>query len=86
VPPLIVQLTSSPRKYLDKLDRTTRDRIKEKLIAVANNPEDTRLSYPLENSNKRCTRIGKYRVLFTLDANTLLVADIDSRGQVYRNA
>jgi mRNA-degrading endonuclease RelE of RelBE toxin-antitoxin system len=84
--PLKIQVTKTPHKYFEKLDKPTQNRIREKLKSIADNPADSRLSYPLENSEKRSARVGKYRILFTIDNDTLTVADIDSRGQVYRNA
>ncbi len=83
---LNVRLTKTPFKYLEALDKPTKRRILEKLQAIAENPSDSRLSYPLEASEKRSTRIGKYRILFTIQDDNLIVADINSRGQVYRNA
>ena len=83
--PLNIKLTKTPLKYLQALDKPTRGRVKEKLQAISENPADTRLSYPLEGTAKRCSRVGKYRILFTIEDDTLFVSDIDSRGQVYRN-
>jgi mRNA-degrading endonuclease RelE of RelBE toxin-antitoxin system len=83
---LEIKLTGTPFKYLKALDKPTRERIEAKLKAISENPTDTRLSYPLEASTKKASRVGKYRILFTVDDKILTVADIDSRGQVYRNA
>jgi len=35
-------------------------------------------------TDKRSARVGGYRILFLILENKLLVADIESRGQVYR--
>jgi mRNA-degrading endonuclease RelE of RelBE toxin-antitoxin system len=83
---LNVRLTKTPARYLEALDKPTKRRIKEKLMAIAENPGDSRLSYPLEASEKRSSRVGKYRILFKIEGDDLIVADINSRGQVYRNA
>jgi mRNA-degrading endonuclease RelE of RelBE toxin-antitoxin system len=83
--PLKISITKTPLKYLQALDKTMKERIENKLKAIADNPADSRLSYPLEGSAKRSSRVGKYRILFLIEGDTLLVADIDSRGQVYRN-
>jgi mRNA interferase RelE/StbE len=82
---LTVQLAGSAAKYLSSLDRTTKQRIKDKLEAIAASPNDPRLSKPLTATTKRCTRIGSYRVLFEIDEEILFVADIGPRGQIYRN-
>ena len=84
--PLNIEITGTPFRYLQSLDKPTRTRIKEKLEAIAKDPTDTRLSYPLVGVEKRSTRIGKYRVLFHIDATTLTVSDIGPRGQIYRKA
>lgn len=84
--PLNVKITSTPRKYFEALDRPTKDRIKDKLAEVANDPNDTRFSKPLEGSTKRTARVGKYRILFEIDGPDLIVADIGPRGQIYRKA
>jgi mRNA-degrading endonuclease RelE of RelBE toxin-antitoxin system len=83
---LEIKLTGTPFKYLNALDKPTRERISAKLKAISENPTDPRLSYPLEGSTKKASRVGKYRILFFVDEKTLTVADIASRGQVYRNA
>jgi mRNA-degrading endonuclease RelE of RelBE toxin-antitoxin system len=43
---------------------------------------------PLEGSDKRSARVGKYRILLLIikEKNALVVTEIDSRGQVYRKA
>ena len=83
---LEIKLTKTPYKYLQALDRSTRERIREKLQAIAENPQDARLSKPLTNSSKRSARVGTYRILFETDEKSLIVAEIGPRGQVYRKA
>lgn len=83
--PLKIQLAGTAFKYLSSLDKPTKTRIKAKLEAIAENPLDPRLSKPLTSSTKRCARVGSYRVLFEFDGETLFVADIGPRGQIYRN-
>jgi mRNA-degrading endonuclease RelE of RelBE toxin-antitoxin system len=84
--PLPIGYTKSAAKYLEALDAPTKRRIKEKIAEVASNPEDPRCSYPLTNSDKRSSRVGSYRILMLVKEDLLLVSDIDSRGQIYRNA
>ena len=81
---LRVQLAATAFKYLSALDKPTKARIKEKLAAIAKSPLDPRLSKPLTASTRRCARVGSYRVLFEFDEETLFVADIGPRGQIYR--
>jgi mRNA-degrading endonuclease RelE of RelBE toxin-antitoxin system len=83
---LQVKITATPFKYLKSLDKPTRERIIEKLKEVADDPYNSRLSYPLVSSTKRSTRVGRYRILFRIDGGILEVADIGPRGQIYREA
>jgi mRNA interferase RelE/StbE len=82
---LNIKLTSSAAKYLGNLDKTTRRRITDKLKELADKPLDLRLSYPLQGSTKRSSRIGNYRVLCEIQQNDLVVAAIGPRGQIYRD-
>jgi mRNA interferase RelE/StbE len=81
---LKIKITATPLKYLNNLDKPTRERITAKLKDIAENPMDARLSYPLTASKKRSTRVGAYRILFFVDKEVLEVADIGPRGQIYR--
>jgi len=83
---LQIKITATPLKYLKSLDKPTRQRIIAKLQDIAENPTDARLSYPLTASDKRSTRIGSCRVLFSTNDKVLEVADIGPRGQIYRKA
>jgi len=85
--PLAIQYTKAAPKYLEALDAPTKKRMIGKIKDIAKAPEDLRLSYPLSNSAKRSTKIGKYRILMVvIGEETLLVSDIGSRGQIYDNA
>ena len=81
---LEIKITATPSKYLASLDKPTRKRISDKLQAIAENPNDVRLSYPLASTTKRSSRVGGYRILFEIAGNQLIVADIGPRGQIYR--
>ncbi len=81
---LQIKISATPAKYLRSLDKPTRKRIEDKLLQIAQDPYDLRLSYPLTSNDKRSTRVGSYRVLFELSADSLLVSHVAPRGQVYR--
>jgi mRNA-degrading endonuclease RelE of RelBE toxin-antitoxin system len=83
---LQVEITGTPFRYLKSLDKPTRERIAEKLREIADDPFDSRLSYPVVSSTKRSSRVGKYRILFEIHGEVLEVADIGPRGQIYRKA
>jgi mRNA interferase RelE/StbE len=84
--PLPIRYTKAAAKYLEALDAPTKQRIKQKIAEVADVPDDPRRSYQLTNSDKRSSRVGKYRILMLIIEDNLLVSDIDSRGQIYKNA
>lgn len=81
---LAIKFSDSPFKYLQSLDKPTRERIKKKLEEIAAAPFDPRLSKPLTESVKRSARVGSYRILFEIVGPTLWVVRIAPRGQVYR--
>lgn len=76
-------------KVLDRLDRPTERRIRQRIIALAEDPFDSRLSAPLtEREGLRKSRVGGWRILFTADraAKVLYVVTVDTRGQVYKHS
>jgi mRNA-degrading endonuclease RelE of RelBE toxin-antitoxin system len=70
------------------LDAATRKRIKDKIIELARDPFNIRISKPLRNSDKRSARVGSYRILFIVipGDNVLLVSAVGPRNQIYREA
>lgn len=79
------KLSADALKYLERLDRNTARRIIDKITALSKDPYNFTLSKPLRDSNKRSALVGDYRILFVVEADILLVADIGPRGQVYRD-
>ena len=84
--PLEISYTRQSASYLKNLDAPTKRRVHEKVDAVAADYMDPKNSYPLESSEKRSARVGKFRILLLIikDRNALVVSEIASRGQVYR--
>jgi len=82
--PLEIVLTKGAAKSLESLDAPNRRRVKEKIDAVAADPLNPPNSYPLQGTEKRSARVGGYRILLLIHEPSLLVVDIESRGQVYR--
>ena len=75
-------------KILDRLDRPTERRIRDRLEHLAVDPFDSRLSAPLVGRpGIRKSRIGVWRILFTVDVEARLVhiLTVDTRGQVYKH-
>lgn len=58
-------------------------------LHLAEDPYDPRLSAPLtERPGVRKSRVGGWRILFTADRTekVILVATVDTRGQVYKHS
>jgi mRNA-degrading endonuclease RelE of RelBE toxin-antitoxin system len=82
--PLEIVFTKAAAKRLQTLDAPTRQRVKDKIEAVAADPLNPTNSYPLQGTNQRSARVGGYRILLLIQDPNLLVVDIETRGQVYR--
>jgi mRNA interferase RelE/StbE len=76
-------------KYLKKLDRITKERIKKSLLELAENPYevknlDIKKLAGYEDSYR--LRVGKYRALYKIINSEVVVFvfDLDSRGDIYK--
>ncbi len=80
-----IVLTSSAKKDLSGLDATTQRRILQKLVDLATTPRgiDT---LKLRNDERYRTRVGDYRILYTINdaAKTVTISSIRHRREVYR--
>ena len=84
-----VRIGHEAEKILDRLDRTTERRIRHRIVQLAGDPFDPRLSAPLvERAGIRKSRLGGWRILFTVDrdAAVIYILTVDTRGQVYKHA
>lgn len=67
------------------MPQRTAERIQERVKAVAADPANHGLGVrPLANRPGFRLRIGDWRVLFDMDAETLEVIAIETRGDVYK--
>lgn len=84
-----IHFSKSAGKYIKKLDKPTKERIKRALLLLAENPYDTNLDIRrlagYDDSFR--LRIGKYRVLYKIMDNEIVifVFDVDSRGDIYKS-
>ena len=81
-----LDIASEASKVLSRLDRPTKQRITQRFEDLCRDPFDPRISAPLTNAgNLRKSRIGGWRIVFTVDRGRLVVfvVAIDRRGQVY---
>jgi len=84
-----VYLSHEAEKVLERLDRPAERRIRARLLQLADDPFDPRLSSPLtERAGVRKSRVGGWRILFTVDRDQMIVnvVTVDTRGQVYRHS
>jgi len=83
----IVELAHQAEKMLDRLDRVTEKRIRDRLKELSPNPYDPRLTDDvIMEEEKKYTRVGNWRVVFRIDdADKLIfVTAIQHRSKVYR--
>lgn len=78
-----IQYSSKSVKQLKKLDKPVQKQIIKAIEKISKNPF---LSKPLSNVFKRfrSEHVGKYRILFSVKANTLVIVKIEHRKKVYK--
>ena len=82
-----IELGPQPDKFIDKLDNQTKERIKNKLLKLQEDPFPSEVerveSYKGEKIFR--VRVGDYRILYVAryETNLILVTKIDKRGRVY---
>lgn len=79
-----ILLTKKAIKDLDKVNEADRIRIKEKLMALINDP----VSFSKKLSNPRMgtfrLRIGNYRAIFDIDDDKIIILRIGHRKDIYK--
>ena len=84
-----VVIAHEAEKILDRMDRPSEKRLRTRIIQLAEDPFDPRLSAPLqERAGVRKSRVGGWRILFAAnrETNTLAVLTVDTRGQIYKHS
>jgi len=78
-----IEYSSKAFSQLQKLDKPTQIQILKRLEVLSENPF---LAKPLSNvfKNYLSEHIGKYRVIFSIKENTMLIAKIEHRNKAYR--
>lgn len=83
-----IELSRASKKYLNKLDKQTRNRIVDQLLLLSDNPRHPELNIKKFRGNENLyrLRIGDYRVLYSVDDNVLIihVVKIGPRGDIYK--
>ena len=77
------ELSPTAAKYLSKLDSTSKSRIIAALKKLESEPPEGDIK-KMQGKDGYRLRIGKYRALFDIMDNKIVVYDIDVRGQIYK--
>lgn len=78
-------MTDKTTKFIKSLDNKTKERLKEKLIALKRSPylkKDIKKLRGAENDVYRL-RMGKIRIIYKLVKSDIEIIDIDYRGNIY---
>jgi mRNA interferase RelE/StbE len=80
-----IQLKSSARKNLIKIDQQTRKRIADKIDSLAENPLPQGVE-KLSNDESYRVRVGDYRIVFTVNHKDKIVGiiKIGHRRDIYK--
>lgn len=84
-----IEYSKKAAKYIDGLDRPTKQRIKKAIEGLTEQPPkgDIKLLQGFTDGRKRL-RVGKYRIVYNyrLDwkIEILYIIDVDSRGDIYK--
>ncbi|WP_412733876.1 type II toxin-antitoxin system RelE family toxin [Heyndrickxia sporothermodurans] len=82
----ILELSKGSKKFLDKSDKITRERIINVIHALTENPYSYAGTIKLTGyENIYRVRVGKYRIIYQILNEKLIIfiQDIDSRGDIY---
>lgn len=79
-----VEVSPKVAKYLLRLDVNKRERIKKALSKLSLEPPQGDIK-SMKGKDGFRLRIGKYRALFDIKNNNIIVYDIDIRGEIYKN-
>ncbi len=86
--PFSVQFGPQPTKFLKKLDKQTKERIKKKLLRLTEDPFPVKVERVEGYKGEKVfrVRVGDFRILYLIryEDKELFVAKIDKRGRVYR--
>jgi len=78
-----VFLHRTAQKYLDRLNRTDKDRIKSALEELEKEPPQGDIRPYEGNPGIWRVKVGGYRVLYKIEDDIILATHIEPRGQAY---
>jgi mRNA interferase RelE/StbE len=82
-----LKFSKQTKKFIEKQDKKTKQRFKEIFEKLAENPYGKDIdTKKMSNSDFYRLRIGKYRFLYFIDKNELviIIEKGDSRGEIYK--
>ena len=80
---MIVEISPKVKKYFDALDAPIQSRIKKALRKLTQEPPQGDI-VSLSGKDGFRLRVGKYRLLFDVTDDKIIVYDIGLRGQIYK--
>jgi len=78
-----IYLSRQAKKFLEKLDEDTRERIKEKLRLLADNPFALPYKKIKGRENTYRIRVGDYRIIYSVRGYEVRILKIDKRERIY---
>ena len=84
-----IEYTKKAVKYIESLDKPTKQRIKAGIEGLTENPPkgDIKTMQGFSDGRKRL-RIGKYRIIYNYNQDgeikVLYIMNVDTRGDVYK--
>lgn len=84
-----IKYTKKAVKYIESLDKPTKQRIKTGIEGLTDNPPkgDIKTMQGYSDGRKRL-RIGKYRIIYNYsqdgEIQVLYIMDVDTRGDIYK--
>jgi len=79
-----VLLHPIPKKYLERLSTTDRNRIEDAIEGLENEPPQGDIKSVIGLSRTFRMRVGSYRIIFRYGEDYIFITHIDPRGQVYK--
>jgi mRNA interferase RelE/StbE len=79
-----IKFHSDAKKFLIKTDNATFERLSNALDDLKKIPPEGNIKQLHGKTKTFRSRVGKYRIIYSIEDNIIYVRDIDSRGQVYK--
>ena len=79
-----VLLRPVANRYLERLNASDNNRIRAALYDLSKEPPEGDIKPLSGQAGYFRVRVGKYRVLFRYEEDTIFVINIDPRGQAYK--